>query len=94
MLEKVSQLAEHVATSVSRRDFLGRFGKGALAVAATVGGLLALPHIAQAGPRGALCGGGSHHSCWGKKVGDPCDGRVDGAPGVCRQYGRTACTCL
>ena len=36
MLEKVSQLAEHVATSVSRRDFLGRFGKGALAVAATV----------------------------------------------------------
>jgi hypothetical protein len=46
MFEKTSRLAEKLATHVSRRDFLGRLGQGALA--AVVGGVLALPGQAQA----------------------------------------------
>ena len=55
MIDKVSRLAERVATSVSRRGFLSRLGRGAMALAAAVGGLLALPDIAQAA--GNCCNG-------------------------------------
>jgi hypothetical protein len=48
MFEKVSQAAERLATRASRRDFLGRLGKGALALAGVLGGVLALPGGAQA----------------------------------------------
>ena len=51
MLEKVSEIAEQAATNVSRRQFLGRFGGAAAATAAALGGLLALPAVAQAGKR-------------------------------------------
>jgi hypothetical protein len=49
MLEKFNHLAEQAATNVSRRQFLGRFGRGALTVAAAAGGLLAFPGHASAG---------------------------------------------
>jgi hypothetical protein len=59
MFEKVSQIAEQAATNVSRRQFLGRFGKGALMLAAALGATLALPGVAHAGrnccPRGTHC---------------------------------------
>ena len=48
MIDKVGRLAERVATNVSRRGFLGRLGRRALALAAAVGGLLALPAAAHA----------------------------------------------
>lgn len=58
MFEKVSQVAEQVATSVSRRGFLGKFGRGAMTLAASVGGLLALPGDAEAAGGARCCGSG------------------------------------
>ena len=70
MFEKVSQMAEQAATNVSRRQFLGRFGRGAMVVAAAAGGLLAYPGGALAGRKrcssdadchnGQICGGVGH----------------------------------
>jgi hypothetical protein len=51
MLEKLGQIAEQSAVSASRRQFLGQLGKGALTVAAAVGGLLAFPCAAEAGAK-------------------------------------------
>ena len=53
MLAKLTQQAESLATglSVSRRGFLGRTGRGALAAAGALGALLAAPTRAQAGGR-------------------------------------------
>jgi hypothetical protein len=53
MFDKVSQAAEKVATNVSRRAFLGRLGKGALATAGVLGGMLAFAGEAKA----FQCGG-------------------------------------
>jgi len=60
MLEKLTNAAERLAARVadSRRGFLARFGKAALATAAAVVGLLALPKEAQAVPKGTCCKGG------------------------------------
>jgi hypothetical protein len=56
MFEKVSQAAEQLATRASRRDFLGQLGKGALAVAGVLGGVLALSGRARAhGNIGKFC---------------------------------------
>ena len=88
MFEKFGQLAEQMATSVSRRQFLGRFGGGAMAVAAAAAGLLALPAVAHAAPD-PFCAGGDVR-CMGKRVGDPC-GELGG--GVCRKWGKTLCFC-
>ena len=52
MFEKIGQVAEKVATGVSRRQFLGRLGITA-ALASAVGALLAQP--ALAGRRGNVC---------------------------------------
>ena len=82
MFEKFGQLAEQTATSVSRRQFLGRFGGSAMAVAAAVAGLLALPALGQAGG-GKVCGLGSFDGCTGKKHGTPCV-RSDGVAGRCK----------
>ncbi len=57
MNERFSQLAERSATSVSRRQFLGRAGRGAMTLAAVMGGLLAFPEDAQAARRAKRCGG-------------------------------------
>jgi hypothetical protein len=48
MFERVGRAAERVATGVSRRAFLGRLGKGALATAGVVAGMLALGGKAEA----------------------------------------------
>jgi hypothetical protein len=50
MFEKIGRAAERAAGSVSasRRNFLGWLGRGALAAAGLVGGLLLLPRDAQA----------------------------------------------
>src|SRR5262245_49916860 len=74
MFEKVSHLAQQAATNVSRREFLGRFGRGAIAAATALGGVLALPAIGEAGrkpPRICLGGWGG---CMGRPVGSLCGG--------------------
>jgi hypothetical protein len=48
MFERVGNLAKRVATEVSRRAFLSRLGKGALGLAAVLGGVLAFPGQARA----------------------------------------------
>jgi hypothetical protein len=50
MIERYKHLAERTAESASRRQFLQQFGRGAMTVAGVLGGLLALPRIAAAGP--------------------------------------------
>ena len=52
MIDKVSDLAERLATNVSlsRRGFFGRLGKGALVAAGVVAGVLALPKHVRADP--------------------------------------------
>jgi hypothetical protein len=48
MFENFSQMAEQMATGLSRRQFLGRAGQGALVLAAALGGFLAFPTGARA----------------------------------------------
>jgi hypothetical protein len=67
MFERVSQLAEQAATTVSRRHFLGRFGTGALAAAAFLGSVLGTPTDSQAARRrrcgGQICPPGYDYCC-------------------------------
>lgn len=56
MFEKIGQLAERVATDVSRRSFLGRAGQASLAVVGVMAGLFAVPPRAYGA--GAACAGG------------------------------------
>jgi hypothetical protein len=90
MFEKFGQAAEQVATSVSRRQFLGRLGGAALAAAAAVGGLLAIPDVAQA--QGGVCGPQSFVTCRGRPFNSPCI-----VPrflqGHCRAYSGGTCYC-
>jgi hypothetical protein len=76
MLDKASQMAERVATGVSRRAFLGRLGQSALVVAGVLGGFLAFPGEAQAGGSCCLyaCSGGviGPHTRCAKKVQGKC----------------------
>ena len=58
MFERVSQLAEQVATNASRRAFLGRLGRVAAGTAGALGGLLLFPEEAQAARKychGQIC---------------------------------------
>ena len=93
MFERITQLAEHAATKVSRRKFLGQLGQAAMLVAAAAGGLLALPGAVQAAPR--LCDNATSESgCWYRKVGDPCISGRGSRGGRCRAVrGTTACYC-
>ena len=73
MFAKLTRHAEQFATNlnVSRRGFLGRAGRGALAAAGALGALLAAPTMAQAGGHP---GGGCHHcyrQCIATCGGDP-----------------------
>lgn len=52
MLKKLNQLAEQAATNVSRRQFLGRIGRGAGVAAAACAGLLIQASPARAGRGG------------------------------------------
>ncbi len=87
MFEKFSQLAERTATNVSRRQFLGRVGRGALVAAGVVGGFLAFGSEAQAGKR--VCGINSVGQCAGRPVGSLCGTRE--RPGRC--VGAPHCRC-
>jgi hypothetical protein len=87
MFEKLTQMAEQAAISMSRRQFLGRFSRGACGVAAAVGGMLALPHLAEAKPR--RCGPNSQTSCIGKVEGQWCPAGTKS--GTC--VGAPICTC-
>ena len=79
MFDKLSQIAERTATNVSRRQFLGRLGSGAMAAAAAVAGLLALSDVAKAAPSGTLCDpANSWYVCTNSVVGGSC-----GANGKC-----------
>ncbi len=94
MFAKVSQVAERMATNASRREFLGRFGRGAMAAAAALGGVLALPGPGEAArkPRYA-CPGTSQGSCIGLSEGDTCNGGL-GFTGTCKRVRKgTACYC-
>jgi hypothetical protein len=51
MFERLSQAAEKLAASVSRRQFLGALGRGAFAAVGIISGLLAVPGEATASPR-------------------------------------------
>jgi hypothetical protein len=55
MLEKVNQLAEQAATNVSRRQFFGRLGKGAMFAAGLVAAVLAVPSSTRAGRGTVRC---------------------------------------
>lgn len=58
MFKKVSHIAEQTATCVSRRRFLDKFGRGAVAAAAALAGILATPTVVHAGrccPSGYRC---------------------------------------
>ncbi len=72
MFEQFSQFAEQAATNVSRRQFLARMGRGAMVVAASAGGLLALPAVSKAARRQVLCGTNSGFYCLNHLVGDAC----------------------
>ena len=97
MLEKVNQVAEQAATNVSRRQFLGRFGRTATSAAAALGGFLAFSEFAIGGrkPRGELCHIASGFYCINRRVGDACGtkGRCTVFEGTdnecyCRERGR------
>jgi hypothetical protein len=66
MLERVTRIAEQSTwrLSESRRSFLGRLGRGALAVTGVVAGWLAAPALAQAKTKActtnANCGAGQY----------------------------------
>ncbi len=53
MLDRIGRAAERAARGVSRRDFLGRLGRGAAVVAAGLGGVLLAATDAHAA--GGLC---------------------------------------
>jgi hypothetical protein len=55
MFEQTSRLAEKVATSVSRRGFLGSLGGWAAAAAIGVAGLLTGTRTARAGTKSGMC---------------------------------------
>jgi hypothetical protein len=64
MFEKLTRQAERVVSdlSVSRRGFLGRTGRGALAAAGAIGVLLATPARARSQTMGGTCSG-CHYDC-------------------------------
>jgi len=57
MFERFGATAEKVATELSRRQMLGRCGRGALGLAGVLGGLLAFPAKSSAKD----CPAGTHH---------------------------------
>jgi hypothetical protein len=65
MFEKLSQMAERAATSVSRRQFLGRMGRSAMTLAAAAGGVLLAPTVSQAARHcgGQICPPGYNYCC-------------------------------
>jgi hypothetical protein len=87
MLGKLSELAEQTASSVSRRQFLGRLGRRALACALAAGALLSFPDDTQAAPK--ACGLESDIYCRGLAAGAYC--QIGTTPGTC--VGAPSCYC-
>jgi hypothetical protein len=87
LFEKFNLVAEQAATSASRRQFLGRLGRGALVAAAVVGGFLAFGAEAQAGKR--VCSTDSVWNCAGRPVGSQC-----GTPSRPRKCVGNPCRCV
>jgi len=87
MFQKLQRMAEEAATLVSRRRFLGRVGRGAMAAAAAMGGLLALTGEAHAAP---MCDATSNLQCRNRPVGTACGTRD--RPGRCE--GPPTCRCV
>jgi hypothetical protein len=54
MFDKVSEAAEKLATTASRREFMGWLGRSAAAVAAVLGGLCAASLAHGRPPRGGV----------------------------------------
>jgi hypothetical protein len=84
MFEKISCVAEKLAADVSRRRFLGRLGQGAVVVAGVVGGLLAVPAVALADPKGTC-----HPRCHRGEVCVTCF--LFGGPWFCCPVGVDCC---
>lgn len=86
MFERLFEIAERSATRASRRQFLGRLGRGALVAAGAVSGFLAFGAEAQAGKRPQVCSTDSPAGqCRGRVEGHVCGtpsrpGRCVGAP--------------
>ena len=106
MFKKIGQLAEQTATRASRRQFLGRLGRGAMTATAIAAGFLAFGSEAAAAsrrcatdadcPRGRICEGGRcvkgvRNQVCGADSDNYCLGLVEGA--YC-QIGTTAGTCV
>src|SRR5262245_9428237 len=88
MFTKVNQMAERAATEVSRREYFGLLGPAAMGVAATAGGLLALPAIAKAGRQNVFCSPtNSSPLCTNSVIGGPCGN------GKCTAYKGTVNDC-
>lgn len=68
MLEKIGEAAERAATRVSRRELLGRLGRGALALSVS----LALTGGKKPPPEPRVCNADSSQECYGLKEGDLC----------------------
>lgn len=76
MLEKVTHIAEQAASGISRRRFLGQFGRGAAATAAALAGVLALPVVTRAGKTVQICSENSATGCQNAPVGSACGRRT------------------
>jgi hypothetical protein len=94
MFENFNQLAEAAASGVSRRQFLGRLGRGAMLAASAAAGLLAFCSDAETARQPRVCGAGSSASCLGANVGDTC---YEEGAGTCQtatgKATDTACYC-
>jgi hypothetical protein len=53
VLKRFGHIAQQAATDASRREFLGKLGRGAMLAAAMVGGILAFADAAEAGGQSA-----------------------------------------
>ena len=95
MFEKLGQVAQDVATNVSRRQFLGRFGRAAIAAAALVGGLTTNATGGRSGPKDPVyCDPTiSFGGCEGHLVGSLC--RDAEGNGTCQELagGTGRCFC-
>jgi len=90
---KLFQTAEQMATNLSRRQFMGQFGRSALAVAAVLGGLLTSTSGAAAARPPRMCAAGSTAPCIGQPEGAYCT--VDRYGGVCKSVRNTSvCSCV
>jgi hypothetical protein len=91
MIEKVSKLAENVATKVgmSRRGFFGHFARWAGRAAVLVGAVVALPRQAKAD---WACFGACRNPCISVCLFS--GGTLQQCAGPCRDYCLCYCSCL